>query len=731
MQRFTVKIHQLVVNASINPRHATDDDVSDLVAQIRSNGFTDALWVRATGDGGETFEVIDGSRRLRALQTLNWTDDVPVDVIVADDARARELALGANLARSDLSPADEAVAFYGLKLSGLSVDDIAAHFAVPAKRVNQRIAIGSLPDPIISALRCGDIEVGDAEAFTITTTAERQLAVFEDLRKQQRLHRHIIRQALTEKTVDADGMKAKFVGIAAYVSAGGAVAEDLFSEEAFLLNPDLLDQLFADKLQATAQALKDEGWSWVKVLDGAAANSTHKYEKEPPRAKRNLTEGEKQALATARAQQKAYADELDSLDQLDNPNADQEARSAELVETLAALDDTVATLTATKFTANQKARLGAIIQVAAYSYDTTQGTVNLLLGCNLPGKKADVERDDQDAAPAAEDDTPVPAPVVTEQAGYSDAVEDLLRNAAMAATKLAMVRNTPAMTARMGLAARVCAVLLRQYTTPFLMGHLDENGGAEFEDLCAAAAAPFEHAENFAAVLAVLETMDAEALVKLDALIAARLFFVNALKNTDAQFIINQVDPDMTAEGFRPDEAFFSRLSRDQLLLISAEIAPDSPIKKAPKPAMLDALLPQVAASLWLPPQLRTPRYEGPGSAAWQNRLAATCRTRGCMMECILALTSDAAVAAIVSFLAVAAGVPLVGAFLSRHRRRSPDSTFSLRVGDTVELMGFDEDGCIVPDGLYTVSRVNPDGSFHVGGNTAVGQHRIAKHIRN
>jgi hypothetical protein len=44
MERILISLSQLVVNAAINPRHASDDDVSDLVAQIQSNGFTDALW---------------------------------------------------------------------------------------------------------------------------------------------------------------------------------------------------------------------------------------------------------------------------------------------------------------------------------------------------------------------------------------------------------------------------------------------------------------------------------------------------------------------------------------------------------------------------------------------------------------------------------------------------------------------------------------------------------------
>ena len=35
------------------------------------------------------------------------------------------------------------------------------------------------------------------------------------------------------------------------------------------------------------------------------------------------------------------------------------------------------------------------------------------------------------------------------------------------------------------------------------------------------------------------------------------------------------------------------------------------------------------------------------------------------------------------------------------------------------------EPGCIVPAGTYTVSKINPDGSFHVGGNTAVWPRRV------
>ena len=70
----------------------------------------------------------------------------------------------------------------------------------------------------------------------------------------------------------------------------------------------------------------------------------------------------------------------------------------------------------------------------------------------------------------------------------------------------------------------------------------------------------------------------------------------------------------MGAEGFTIDAAFLGRLSRDQLSLISAEISPDAPITKGKKPDMVATILHLITQSGWLPEQLRTPSYRGPGS---------------------------------------------------------------------------------------------------------------------
>jgi ParB family chromosome partitioning protein len=75
-----------------------------------------------------------------------------------------------------------------------------------------------------------------------------------------------IRRALTKTLVEGSDRRARFVGIDAYESAGGTVVCDLFDQDAaYFADSQLLDRLAAEKLQAAAEAIGREGWSWVEV----------------------------------------------------------------------------------------------------------------------------------------------------------------------------------------------------------------------------------------------------------------------------------------------------------------------------------------------------------------------------------------------------------------------------------------------------------------------------------
>lgn len=76
-----------------------------------------------------------------------------------------------------------------------------------------------------------------------------------------------IRQLLTDTTVPASDKRARFVGVDAYVAAGGAVLRDLFEDDhgGWLQDPTLLHRLVSEKLKTVAEEIAIEGWKWVKV----------------------------------------------------------------------------------------------------------------------------------------------------------------------------------------------------------------------------------------------------------------------------------------------------------------------------------------------------------------------------------------------------------------------------------------------------------------------------------
>jgi ParB family transcriptional regulator, chromosome partitioning protein len=621
MQRMTVSLDQLIINPAINPRHVSDVDVKDLVAQISTNGFTDALWVRKVADGF-SFEIIDGSRRFAALKQLNWADPIPVDVIDADDARARELALGANVARRDLSPADEAEAFTALYKGRLDAGEIAARFATTKKLVRQRIAIGSLPAVIIDALRQGVIDVDVAEAFTVNPSSERQLEVFGEGRN---LTEWSVRRQLTEDAIADTDHRFNFVGHDAYVAAGGTINEDLFGNTSFITDAALLQRLFDEKVATTTQGLKDKGWKWVKLLDRLAVRN-HKFERQNPKGKAEQTEEQKQSLATQVEHLKALQAEYDALENIDSDTDEwtdeKQERYGEMEDLIGDTEVSINALKLKPYTQKQMASLGVLLLCRDHAVEFVYG---MLDPKDVKAVAKDKTPDPDEAADDSEEQPP--APVKAETAGYSDAIERQLLGVARDCTRLALTQK-PAMAYRLGLAARVCAFLndtdvaQSDYNSedlypPFVIcrHHVEDEG--KLHDAQALTATIFEGCTTYMDVAARLETLTPETILQIEAVLAASLLQVTALKNTDAQALINHADPDMRATGFAPSAEFFKGISRDQLLLISAEIDCNNIIKKGKKPDMVEALLPQVEASGWLPPQLRTPSYEGPGSEAY------------------------------------------------------------------------------------------------------------------
>lgn len=104
-------------------------------------------------------------------------------------------------------------------------------------------------------------------AFTVSSDHERQEQVFDRLGQSYDKQPYAIRRMLTEGAVRACDKRAQFIGIDAYVEAGGCVMRDLFQGDdgGWLQDVALVDMMVTERLNEEAGAIAAEGWKWIEV----------------------------------------------------------------------------------------------------------------------------------------------------------------------------------------------------------------------------------------------------------------------------------------------------------------------------------------------------------------------------------------------------------------------------------------------------------------------------------
>lgn len=245
------------------------------VSSIAAKGIIEPLTVRPHND---LFSVINGGKRLAALQWMREKgmtaagvtvdDDYPVPVTVRqeDDREARDTSLITNAIRAGMHPVDEFEAFAELAAEGMSIADIASRYALEEKQVRQRLALGGLAPVIREAWRKEEIRGEDARAFTLLRDVGEQAKLYARLKKEKRLYSHNIRREIAGDTREAERLFA-LVGEKAYAKAGGSIVSDLFTDTVIVSDFPLLKRLADEKVAAKLAALRKEGWSWVDVAD--------------------------------------------------------------------------------------------------------------------------------------------------------------------------------------------------------------------------------------------------------------------------------------------------------------------------------------------------------------------------------------------------------------------------------------------------------------------------------
>lgn len=251
-----------------------DTEVAALSASIEAHGLLQNLTVRQVASNGASpkrYEVVAGGRRLQALKLLAKRRRIPKDhpvschVLKKDDAASAEVSLAENFSRVPLHPADQFEAFRKLHAEGLGAAEIAARFGVTQTVVEQRLKLAAVSPRLMALYKEGGMTLEQLSAFTITDDHAAQEYVWFEAPLFDR-RPPAIRRMLTKALVEGSDRRARLIGAKAYEAAGGVVIRDLFDPDAaYFTDSQLLDRLVAEKLEAEAQFLQQEGWCWVET----------------------------------------------------------------------------------------------------------------------------------------------------------------------------------------------------------------------------------------------------------------------------------------------------------------------------------------------------------------------------------------------------------------------------------------------------------------------------------
>lgn len=408
-----IPFDKLILSQSNVRRVKNGVTIEDLADDIERRGLLHGLNVRPEidADGNETgrFEIPAGGRRYSALAILvkrKRMDKIsPVPCVVksaTDPVLAEEDSLAENTHREPLHPLDEFRGMKALHDKGEREQAIAAHFRVTPAVVSQRLKLASVSPKLHEVYAAGDMTLDQLMAFTVSDDHKRQEQLWKQLDHSVNKSPTFIRDKLTEDMVPVSDRRVLFIGLAAYLAAGGtAPTRDLFEPDdgGWVSDPALLDRLVAEKLDVEAEKIKAEGWKWVEALidlpygydeDCREIDAT----REPP------TEADETRIAELRAE----------ADALEEQWAGKGDVSAEVEARVTAIDVELATLSRGRFTYDpeEQARAGVFVGLEA------DGTLYIDRGWVLPEDEPDDETDDAseeeaDAVSQASGDEPADA----------------------------------------------------------------------------------------------------------------------------------------------------------------------------------------------------------------------------------------------------------------------------------------------------------------------------------
>jgi ParB family chromosome partitioning protein len=176
------------------PRTVFDeDDMAELVHSVREIGVLQPIVVRtSTEEGGETYELVMGERRWRAVQAAGLETIPAIVRDTTDDDLLRD-ALLENLHRSQLNPLEEAAAYQQLLEDfGTTHEQLADRIGRSRPQVSNTLRLLKLPPLVQRRVAANVLSAGHARA----------LLALPDAAAMERLAQRIVAEGMSVRATE-------------------------------------------------------------------------------------------------------------------------------------------------------------------------------------------------------------------------------------------------------------------------------------------------------------------------------------------------------------------------------------------------------------------------------------------------------------------------------------------------------------------------------------------------
>lgn len=172
-------VDQIVPNRYQPRTIFNEEKIKELAQTIRTHGIIQPIVVRKAEN--QTYEIIAGERRWRAVKSLEW-ENIPAIIRDMNDTETASVALIENLQREELTVIEEAHAYAQLlELHSLTQEALAQRLGKSQSTIANKLRLLKLPQKIQEALLEKQITERHARALISLKDEEAQLKMLDEI----------------------------------------------------------------------------------------------------------------------------------------------------------------------------------------------------------------------------------------------------------------------------------------------------------------------------------------------------------------------------------------------------------------------------------------------------------------------------------------------------------------------------------------------------------------------